>query len=123
MTATPDNDALSVTGATAVNGQVTINPDGSLRYVPNPNFNGTDTVTYTISDGRGGSSTATVTINVTAVNDGPVALPDVATTPEDTPITVAVLGNDSDPDGDPSPLPAPPSTPPAEPSWSILTAH
>jgi VCBS repeat-containing protein len=96
-----NNDALSVTGATAVNGQVTINPDGSLRYVPNPNFNGTDTVTYTISDGRGGSSTATVTINVTAVNDGPVALPDVATTPEDTPITVAVLGNDSDPDGDP----------------------
>uniref|UniRef100_UPI0037D9E99A retention module-containing protein n=1 Tax=Zoogloea sp. TaxID=49181 RepID=UPI0037D9E99A len=96
-----NNDALVVTSATAGNGQVTINPDGSLRYVPNPDFNGPDTVTYTISDGKGGTSTATVTINVAAVNDAPVALPDVATTPEDVPVTVNVLGNDSDPDGDP----------------------
>ncbi|WP_347250360.1 retention module-containing protein, partial [Zoogloea sp.] len=96
-----NNDVLTVISATAVNGQVTINPDGSLRYVPNPDFNGPDTVTYTISDGKGGTSTATVTINVAAVNDGPVAQPDLATTPEDTPVTVVVLGNDSDPDGDP----------------------
>ncbi|MDD2989865.1 MAG: retention module-containing protein, partial [Zoogloea sp.] len=96
-----DNDPLVVTNATATNGQVTINPDGSLRYVPNPDFNGPDTVTYTISDGKGGTSTATVTINVVAVNDAPVALPDAATTPEDQPVTINVLGNDSDPDGDP----------------------
>ncbi|MCK6392377.1 retention module-containing protein, partial [Zoogloea sp.] len=96
-----NNDPLVVTSATAGNGQVTINPDGSLRYVPNPDFNGPDTVTYTISDGKGGTSTATVTINVVAVNDAPVALPDVATTPEDQPVTVNVLANDSDPDGDP----------------------
>ncbi|NML27147.1 retention module-containing protein, partial [Zoogloea dura] len=96
-----NGDALIVTSANAPNGQVTINPDGSLRYVPNPDFSGTDRVTYTISDGKGGTSSATVIINVTPVNDAPVANPDAATTPEDTPITLPVLVNDTDPEGDP----------------------
>lgn len=60
----PDGDPLNVIGATALNGTVTINQDGSLHYVPKADFNGTDTVTYTISDGKGGTATATVTINV-----------------------------------------------------------
>ncbi|MCA0186969.1 MAG: retention module-containing protein, partial [Proteobacteria bacterium] len=96
-----NGDTLIVTSASASNGQVTINPDGSLRYVPNPDFSGTDRVTYTISDGKGGTSSATVIINVTPVNDTPVANPDAATTPEDTPITLPVLINDTDPEGDP----------------------
>jgi hypothetical protein len=40
-------------------------------------------------------------VNVTPVNDPPVARPDTATTNEDTPVTIPVLGNDSDVDGDP----------------------
>jgi large repetitive protein len=96
-----DGDPLTITAATAPNGTVTINPDGTLRYVPNPNFNGTDTISYTISDGQGGTATATVTVTVTPVNDPPVAVNDNATTLEDTPVTVAVLGNDSDVDNDP----------------------
>ncbi|MCK6377077.1 MAG: retention module-containing protein, partial [Zoogloea sp.] len=95
-----DGDTLTVTGATAANGTVTVNPDGSLSYKPNPDFNGTDTVTYTISDGKGGTASTTVTINVAPVNDPPVATPDTATTREDTPVTLAVLGNDTDVDGD-----------------------
>ncbi|WP_153161663.1 VCBS domain-containing protein [Zoogloea sp. 1C4] len=95
-----DGDPLTVTGATASNGTVTVNPDGSLSYKPNPDFHGTDTVTYTISDGKGGTATTTVTINVAPVNDPPVAVADTATTREDTPVTVAVLGNDTDVDGD-----------------------
>ncbi len=97
----PDGDPLTVTAASAPNGTVTINPDGTLRYVPNPNFNGTDTITYVISDGDGGTSTAVVTVTVTPVNDPPVAVNDVATTNEDQPVTIGVLGNDSDVDGDP----------------------
>jgi VCBS repeat-containing protein len=96
-----DGDPLTVTAATASNGTVTINPDGTLRYVPNANFNGTDTITYTISDGKGGTSTSTITITVTPVNDVPVAANDMATTPEDQPVTIPVLGNDTDADGDP----------------------
>jgi large repetitive protein len=97
----PDGDRLTVTVATASNGTVTINPDGTLRYVPNANFNGTDSIVYTISDGNGGFSTAAVTVTVTSTNDAPVAVNDVARTNEDTPVRVTVLANDTDADGDP----------------------
>ena len=42
--------------ASAQNGAVSINPDGTLHYVPKADFFGTDTVTYTISDGKGGTA-------------------------------------------------------------------
>ena len=95
-----DGDTLSVIGASAGNGIVAVNPDGTITYTPNANFNGTDIITYTISDGNGGTSTATVSVNVAAANDIPVAGDDAATTAEDTPVTLAVLGNDTDADGD-----------------------
>ncbi|MFA5941428.1 MAG: retention module-containing protein, partial [Sinimarinibacterium sp.] len=98
----PDGDPLTVTGVTqGANGTVTIGPDGNPIYTPNEGFNGTDSFTYTISDGQGGSDTATVTVNVESVNDGPDAVDDTVNTPEETPITIPVLVNDSDPDGDP----------------------
>src|SRR6185436_2467412 len=68
---------------------------------PTPNFNGTTTITYTISDGNGGTASATVTVTVTPVNDDPVAVDDIASTPEDVPVTIDPLANDSDLDGDP----------------------
>jgi hypothetical protein len=99
----PDGDPLTVTNATVdpAKGSVTINPDGTLAFNPAPNFNGPVEITYTISDGKGGTATSTVTVDVTPVNDPPVANPSTATTPEETPVTLNVLGNDSDPDGDP----------------------
>ena len=96
-----DGDTLSVTGASAINGAVTVNPDGTLNYTPNGDFNGTDTISYDISDGNGGTSTGTLTITVTAVNDNPVANADSATTSEDVVLSnIDVLGNDTDVDGD-----------------------
>ena len=50
-----------------------INPDGTVTYTPDANFNGSDTFTYVASDGTATSSPATVTITVSAVNDTPVA--------------------------------------------------
>ena len=100
----PDGDPLSVTSATVdpAKGTVNVNPDGTLNFVPAPNYNGPAVITYTISDGHGGTATSTLTVTVTPVNDPPVANPDVATTPKDTPINnINVLGNDGDPDGDP----------------------
>jgi large repetitive protein len=96
-----DGDPLTITAASSLNGVVTINPDGTVTYVPNPNFNGTDVITYTISDGKGGTSIATITVTVAPVNDPPVAVNDTASTNEDTPVTVAVLANDTDLDGNP----------------------
>lgn len=55
---------------------------------------------YTVLDGQGGSASQTVTLAITPVNDPPLAQDDTETTNQDTPITVAVLANDSDPDGD-----------------------
>ena len=41
-----------------------------------------------------------MTVTVSAVNDAPAATDDAATTAEDTPVSIAVLGNDTDLDGD-----------------------
>jgi len=96
-----DLDTLTaslVTGTGPDNGTLILNANGSLSYTPAADFNGTDSFTYEVSDGQGGTATATVTITVTPVNDPPVATDDSATTPEDTPVTIAVLANDSDVD-------------------------
>ena len=70
--------------ASAANGTVTLDADGSFTYTPAANFNGTDSFTYTASDGTAVSNVATVTITVSAVNDAPVAVNDAATTAEET---------------------------------------
>ncbi len=57
--------------------------------------------TVTATDPSGGSGAVSVTIEVTNVNEAPAPRPDTATTAEDTPVTVSVLANDSDPEGDP----------------------
>ena len=96
----PTGQPLTVTTATSPNGTITINPNGTLNYTPDPDFNGTDTITYTVEDPDGNTSTSTVTVTVNPVNDAPVATDDASTTPLNTPVTFAVLGNDSDVDGD-----------------------
>ncbi|WP_420646118.1 tandem-95 repeat protein [Vibrio parahaemolyticus] len=81
------------------NGTVSVNPDGSVTYTPNDNYHGTDSFTYIVTSG-GVSESTTVTVNVTPVNDAPVAKDDIATTQEDTAVTIDVLSNDTDVDGD-----------------------
>ena len=69
-----DGDSLSVTHVTqGFNGLVEINNDGTLTYMPEPNFNGSDSFSYTVSDDKGGSAIATVTISVISINDAPIA--------------------------------------------------
>ncbi|ELA8132092.1 tandem-95 repeat protein, partial [Vibrio parahaemolyticus] len=81
------------------NGTVSVNPDGSVTYTPNDNYVGKDTFTYVVTSG-GVSESTTVEVNVTPVNDVPVAKDDIATTQEDTAVTIDVLSNDTDVDGD-----------------------
>ncbi|WP_143751811.1 Ig-like domain-containing protein, partial [Maribacter sp. 4U21] len=92
---TIDPSSLSIVGAPS-NGTVTINPDGTLNYVPNPNFNGTDTFTYEVCDDAGDCQTATVTVTVEEESDAPVVTDDTATVDEDNPVTVDILANDND---------------------------
>ena len=98
----PDaNDVLSVTSASAANGSVVINADGSLTYTPDAGFSGSDTISYEISDGNGGTASATVDVTVSDTNDMPVAQDDSIAATEGNTRIGNVLSNDSDPDGDP----------------------
>ncbi|TLX79722.1 retention module-containing protein [Pseudomonas nicosulfuronedens] len=84
-----EHDALIVTGASAGNGTVVINQDGSLSYTPKENFSGSDTITYSISDGKGGTSTSTVTVSIEAVADKPsLSLDGSSSHPKATGLTV-----------------------------------
>ncbi|EHH3729599.1 tandem-95 repeat protein [Vibrio parahaemolyticus] len=81
------------------NGTVIVNNDGTVTYTPDENYVGKDTFTYVVTSG-GVSESTTVEVNVTPVSDAPVAKDDIATTQEDTAVTIDVLPNDTDADGD-----------------------
>ena len=99
-----DGPTMFATLATApANGTVSISLNGRFTYIPNPDFNGTDTFEYRVRDGIGGSDIGKVTITVNPINDAPVAVNDVYSTDEDTQLVVSapgILGNDMDIDGD-----------------------
>ncbi len=97
-----DGDTLTVTSATvpAAQGSVIVNADGTLLYTPAPDFNGLAMISYSIADGNGGTALAQVAVTVSPANDAPGAADDIASTPEETAATIAVLANDSDVDGD-----------------------
>ncbi|HWV14170.1 MAG TPA: autotransporter domain-containing protein [Cellvibrio sp.] len=63
-----DNDAIYVASVgQSNNATITLNSDGSILYVPNNNFQGTDTFTYTIQEAdteEGLTATGSVTITV-----------------------------------------------------------
>ncbi|OEZ27087.1 hypothetical protein AO062_29845 [Variovorax boronicumulans] len=94
-----DGDTLTYTkGSNPSNGSVTVNPDGTYTYTPNPDFHGTDSFTVTVSDGHGGTTTSTVTVTVDPMNDAPTVPDYTKTTDEDTPVSGQVVGSDVDGD-------------------------
>jgi large repetitive protein len=80
-------------------GTLTLSTDGSFIYTPNANYFGSDSFTYRASDGEDTSNITTVTITINSINDLPIAVDDTATTTQNTPVTLPVLGNDSDIEG------------------------
>ena len=96
-----DDDPLSVASVGSASHGTVVIEGGQVRYTPAALFAGLDAFEYTVSDGVGGTDTGSVTVAVTAVNHPPVANDDTATTPEDTPTLIDVLGDDTDVDGDP----------------------
>ncbi len=90
--------------ANPVFGAVNNNGDGTVTYMPGPNFYGSDSFTYLILDNDGlPSSPGVVTVLVIPVNDSPVAAGDAYAVDEDAVLAVpapGVLENDSDVDGD-----------------------
>lgn len=96
-----DGDPLSIMSiGQPSSGTLRDNGDGTYTYTPAADFWGTDGFDYMVADGKGGQDIGTVTVTVRGVNDAPIARNDGATLLQDTPSTLYLLANDSDPDGD-----------------------
>ncbi|MES2823984.1 MAG: retention module-containing protein [Pseudomonadota bacterium] len=99
-----DLDTLSIASVTSgANGTAVLNPDGTVTFTPNVNFNGAADFTYTATDGRAISNAATVSVTVAPVNDAPVAVSNSLVASEDMPViytAAQLLGNDTDVDLD-----------------------
>jgi hypothetical protein len=98
----PDaSDTLTATNYNqpAAGGTLTGNADGSFSYTPPATFTGMASFSYLARDnfGLASSSAGFVSIAVRA-NRAPATVADAVSTPVDTPLVIAVLGNDSDPD-------------------------
>ena len=77
---TRDMEGSDVTvTATASNGTVVVNDNGTITYTPNENYNGADNIVVTATDLSGLTSTKSSDISISAVNDGPIALDDTST--------------------------------------------
>jgi hypothetical protein len=69
----PDGDAIRVASITQpTHGTATLNPDNTIRYVPQAGFLGADTFTYELRDARGATATGTVRVTVAE----PTAMPE-----------------------------------------------
>ena len=99
-----DGDTLRVSSVgKAEHGRVVLNPDGTITFTPDANFNGEASFHYTVSDGHGGFDTGRVAVHVAAVNDRPDPTEDNVRTVEDQAITFPagwLSGDDFDVEGD-----------------------
>lgn len=95
-----DGDAFQITAVIPVSNGTPVVQNGRVLFTPTADFNGAARFRYTITDATNRSTTATVDVTVRSVADSPTAVPDAATTAEETAVNVDVLANDRDGDGD-----------------------
>ena len=68
----PNGDTLTVsTVSMPSNGVTSLNPNGTVHYVPNSGYFGDDAFNYAVSDGHGGIDSGLVIVQVTRVPDPP----------------------------------------------------
>jgi hypothetical protein len=80
-------------------GSALVDVDGTIRYTPNLNANGLDSLTYTVAVNGLVSNVASVTVTITPVNDPPVAVNDSFSAVANAQVSLPVLANDLDVDG------------------------
>ncbi len=100
----PNNDPLTITDIIQApsNGTVTIEDDGTVTYTPNTDFVGCDAFAYNVCDEGElcDIGIVSVTVGTDACVHPPIATDDEGITFESTPIEIAVLGNDTDPENE-----------------------
>ncbi|MEN8785645.1 MAG: Ig-like domain-containing protein [Akkermansiaceae bacterium] len=99
-----DSDSLTVILISEPsNGTLTLGIDGGFIYIPDANFNGTDSFAYLASDGLQESNLATVNIDIESVDDPPQTQGDQYETQISEELAIdtneGVLSNDSDVEG------------------------
>ena len=76
----PEGDDVVVSIEQPVNGEATLNDDGTISYVPAPGFNGVDEILVTLTDSEGAVGIGRITIDVTSF-DISLASVDLVTSP------------------------------------------
>lgn len=79
-------------------GVIGVNADQTMTYTPNPGFVGTDSFTYSVIASNNQVLSSNVTLIVSNGDSPPDARADQVTTDIDTPVTISVLANDTDPE-------------------------
>ena len=92
----PEGSDLTYTVVRQPGRGVLIGDGPRLQYVPNRDFNGTDSFTFKVSDGELDSSLATVTLRVNPINDAPIAGAFSVVTDEDKTLPLTLMGVDSE---------------------------
>jgi gliding motility-associated-like protein len=94
-------DAITVTSASEpAHGSVTINENGTITYVPDAGYVGTDMFEYQICNNEGECDQAPVSITITGSNQAPIAVNDVYSVALNTSLEMDVAQNDNDPEGE-----------------------
>ncbi|TAK80239.1 MAG: tandem-95 repeat protein, partial [Aquabacterium sp.] len=93
----PNGDALSYTLLTQPQYGTLSDFDPAthtVRYTPSANFNGTDSFKFRVDDGKLGADEGTIVISVLPVNTAPTGAATIASTDEDTPVSILLPAND-----------------------------
>jgi VCBS repeat-containing protein len=80
----------------AAPGGFALSPDGSFRYLPAANYNGSDSFSYKAFDGQAYSNVVTVSLTINPVDDAPVAQDGTLATNEDTAASGSLAATDVD---------------------------
>ncbi|MCR9152368.1 MAG: cadherin-like domain-containing protein, partial [Rhodobacteraceae bacterium] len=95
-----DGDTLTLLSVQdAVNGTVSLGPDGRVTFTADPDYSGEASFTYTVSDGRGGTDTQIVRLTVEAVADVPNLFVEDSFGDEDSAISLDITSALTDTDG------------------------
>ena len=123
----PDGDILTIDTiplTMPVHGAVTINPDGTFEYMPNPDYEGTDEFTYEVCDNGTPQMCDEVMVRIAVIPDknenNTFATDDAGMGNEDRMITGNLIANDNDPEADIQTIS---STPVNSPTNGIVVIH
>lgn len=96
----PDGESVDLVSGPS-NGMLTLNPDGSYEYIPNPEFSGTDTFTYEICDDADPTNCSQATVSITVLIDSDEdGIPDVFDEDDDNDGVPDTIEGNGDTDGD-----------------------